>query len=44
MIDRLLILLLFLVALMLVGLAIADDGMTQCQLTHSFDVCHASLH
>jgi len=44
MIDRLLILGLVAVLLTLAGIVVADDGMTRCQLTHSFDVCHASLH
>ena len=42
-VDRLLIAGLFLVLFVLAGIVIADDGMTRCQLTHSFDVCHASL-
>ncbi|QXN68012.1 hypothetical protein [Microcystis phage Mwe-Yong1] len=43
--DRLLLGGLVAVALFLASLHfIADDGMTRCQLTHSFDVCHDSIH
>lgn len=41
--DRILLLGLGAVALVLAMLVI-DDGMATCQLTHSFDVCHDSLH
>lgn len=44
MINRRLILGLFAVIVVLVGVVAADDGMPRCQLAHSFDVCHASLH
>jgi hypothetical protein len=42
--NRLLIAGLLLVLVTLGGIVVADDGMTRCQLSHSFDVCHASLH
>lgn len=31
-------------ALLALAFASRDDGMARCQLTHSFDVCHDSLH
>lgn len=41
--ERFLLLGLFAVLVALAGIVLADDGMTRCQLTHSFDVCHDAL-
>lgn len=43
-VDRLLLLGLAAVAFALLGLNLTADGMAACQLSHSFDVCHDSLH
>lgn len=41
MIGRLLVVAFVLAALVL---ALTDDGMGACQISHSFDVCHAAIH
>lgn len=43
-VDRLLLLGLVAVAFVFLGLNLAGGGMAACQLSHSFDVCHDSLH
>lgn len=42
--DRFLLLGLVAVIFALAAIVIADDGMTACQATHSFDVCHDALN
>jgi hypothetical protein len=39
-----LVLALFVIAIVLAAIVLPDDGMAACQLSHSFDVCHGSLH
>jgi len=42
--DRLLLVGLYLVVVVVAVIVLNDDGMTRCQTTHSFDVCHDALH
>lgn len=42
--NRLLLIALYLVAVALAAIVLADDGMVACQSLHSFDVCHDSIY
>lgn len=44
--DRVLLVALYVVLLVFLAVVsvAGDDGMTTCQLTHSFEVCHDVLH